>query len=233
MTNLQKWMPVAAALALAAPWAVAVDLSPDIGGGAYSVPVKSMKDLLTEARFRTTIKQKYDYSCGSAALATLLTHHYASTVSEEEAILVMIRRGDKDKITHDGFSLLDMKQFLEYKGFKADGFEATLEQIMQFGAPGIVLVQDNGYKHFVVLKGVKDGQVLLGDPALGSRILPRADFERIWVNHIFFVIHSHRNAQFNVAAHWQVRPSAFLGNAIDRDSLARITLLRSDPRTDF
>jgi hypothetical protein len=48
------------------------------------------------------------------------------------------------------------------------------------------------------------------------------------------VIHSHRQlAAFNVAAQWQLAPSAVLGDALRRDSLMGITLLRPDPARDF
>lgn len=211
----------------------AAELPPEFGG-AYSVPAKSMKAVLAGIRFRTTVQQKYDFSCGSAAVATLLTHHYQRPVTEEEVIKAMYAKGDQAKIQREGFSLLDMKLYLESKGFQADGFEATVDQIVKFAAPGIALVQDNGYKHFVVMKGVQNGKVLLGDPALGSRIMAREEFEKIWVSHIFFVVHNNRKlAQFNVPSHWYVRPAAFLSDAIGRDSLAAITLLRPDRATDF
>jgi uncharacterized protein len=167
-------------------------------------------------------------------VATLLTFHYRAPTTEASAIEAMYVRGDTEKIRREGFSLLDMKQYLEQRGYRADGFEATLEQVVEFGAPGIVLVEDSGYRHFVVLKGVHDGKVLLGDPAIGARILKRADFERVWLGRIFFVIHSHRGlAAFNVAEHWQRAPHAVLGAAISRDSLMGITLLRPDPVRDF
>ena len=35
-----------------------------------------------ERRFVSTIRQRYDFSCGSAAIATLLTHHYARPTTE-------------------------------------------------------------------------------------------------------------------------------------------------------
>lgn len=210
-----------------------VELPSEIGG-AFSVKVKSIKDTLAAIRFRSTVRQNYDYSCGSAAVATLLTHHYGQPVSEEQVFRAMYAKGNQPKIQREGFSLLDMKLYLETRGFSADGFEATLEQVTKFGAPGIVLVQDNGYRHFVVLKGINGDKVLLGDPAVGSRVLSRKDFERLWVNHIFFVVHSHRDsAQFNVPGHWVLRPSATLGDAINRDSLAGVTLMRLNPITDF
>lgn len=209
------------------------NLPVEIAGG-FSVPVESLKDTMARYRFRSTVHQKYDFSCGSAAVATLLTYHYDTPLSEEDAIRVMFAGGDQVKIQQEGFSLLDMKNFLEARGFHADGFEATLEQIVQFGAPGIALIEDNGYRHFVVIKGVYGDKVLVGDPALGGRILLRSDFERVWSNHVFFVIHSHRKqARFNVAGQWQLTPRAILGDAISRESLAGITLLRLNRATDF
>jgi predicted double-glycine peptidase len=236
MISAARWPALILALVALSPGRVSAataDLPADIAGG-FSVPVVSLKETMARYRFGSTIHQKFDFSCGSAAVATLLTYHYETPVSEEDAIRVMFSRGDQLKIQREGFSLLDMKNFLEGRGFQADGFEATLEQIVQFGAPGIALIEDNGYRHFVVIKGVHDGKVLVGDPAIGGRILPRRDFERLWVNHVFFVIHSHREqAHFNVVAQWQLTPRAVLGDAISRESLAGITLLRTNRATDF
>jgi hypothetical protein len=48
---------------------------PGIGGGD-NVLVKSMK----ERKFEQVVRQQYDFSCGSAALATLLTYHYENPI---------------------------------------------------------------------------------------------------------------------------------------------------------
>ena len=40
-------------------------------GGTFSVKVLSLKEL----RLRAVVLQQYDFSCGSAALATLLSYH--------------------------------------------------------------------------------------------------------------------------------------------------------------
>lgn len=223
----------AGAAALRGAHAATVDLPTAIAGGA-AVPVASLKETMARYRFRSTIHQKFDFSCGSAAVATLLTYHYDTPTSQDDAFRFMFIAGDQAKIQREGFSLLDIKTFLETRGFHADGFEATLGQVVQFGAPGIALIEDNGYRHFVVLKGVRGGKVLLGDPAVGARVLSSADFERVWLNHIFFVIHSHRKqALFNVSAQWQLTPSMVLGEALNRQSLAGITLLRTNRVTDF
>ena len=74
-------------LALLPAFAVqAADFS--AGGASFVLPVTSLK----EARFRTTVRQQYDFSCGSAALATLLSHHYDFQVTEQEIFRDMTTR---------------------------------------------------------------------------------------------------------------------------------------------
>lgn len=173
--------------------------------GPYTVQVTSLK----EARHISTLRQQYDFSCGSAALATLLTHHYGQRVSEQEVFVAMFRRGDQAKIRAEGFSLLDMKQYLADRGYQADGFEAPLEALASVGVPAITLVNENGYNHFVVVKGLRDGRVLLGDPAFGTRAMSREAFERIAQEKILFVIRSHQDvASFNADEDWRYSPRA-------------------------
>lgn len=191
------------------------------GGASFVVPVTSLK----EARFRSTVRQRYDFSCGSAALATLLSYHYDFPVTEEEIFRDMFARGDQPRIRREGFSLLDMKRYLATRGFTADGFEQPLERLAQAGLPAIVLVAENGYRHFVVLKGVQGRRVLLGDPAGGTRALSRPAFEAIWQTRLLFVIHGRPGKpRFNETADWRVAPQALLADGIVRDSLRDVTL---------
>ncbi|HEY0589312.1 MAG TPA: C39 family peptidase [Pseudoduganella sp.] len=191
------------------------------GGASFVLPVTSLK----EARFRTTVRQQYDFSCGSAALATLLSHHYEFPVTEQEIFRDMFVRGDQPRIRREGFSLLDMKRYLATRGFTADGFEQPLDKLAHAGLPAIVLVADNGYRHFVVIKGVQGGRVLLGDPAGGTRALSRQGFEAIWQNRLLFVIHGRPGKpRFNETADWRVAPQAMLSEGIMRDSLRDVTV---------
>lgn len=201
---------MAAALAVPAAEAGTVT-TPVEAGGAFSVPVKSMR----ESRFTSTTRQQFDFSCGSAALSTMLSHHYAFPVREQDVFAEMFERGDKDKIRREGFSLLDMKNYLDAHGFKADGFKADLDQLAKTGIPAIVLVKENGYNHFVVVKGLKGGRVLIGDPSAGTRALPRARFEAMWQSRILFVIHNKQElASFNSAKDWRVAPSAPIASSV-------------------
>jgi len=195
-------------------------------GGRYTVQVTSLK----EARFKTTTRQQYDFSCGSAAVATLLTHHYGYPVTEQSVFEEMFARGDQAKIQKEGFSMLDMKAYLNAHQFQADGFELPLAKLLESGLPAIVLISDNGYHHFVVVKGMRDGRILIGDPSSGTRAVSRASFESIWVNKLLFVIHNKQaQAKFNDEADWLVTPKAPLTAGVSLDSLANVTLSKFGP----
>ena len=185
-------------------------------GGSYRLQVTSLK----EARFKTTVPQQYDFSCGSAATATLLTFQYGYPVTEEDVFVQMYRSGDQRKIQAEGFSLLDMRRYMESQGFIADGFELPLDKLLEEGLPAIVLLNDRGYRHFVVVKGLRDGRVLLGDPARGTRAMSRARFEALWDNGVLFVVHNQRAvAQFNQARDWRTAPPAPVQSGVGRRGL--------------
>ncbi len=197
-----------------------VDLPFQIGG-AYSVPAVSLR----EARFLSMVRQQYDFSCGSAALSTLLTYHYGFVVDEQVVFEEMYAHGEQEKIRREGFSLLDMKRYLGAHGFEADGFEAPLDKLASAEVPAIVLINDSGYNHFVVIKGIKDQRILLGDPSGGIRAMTRSAFERIWVNQILFVISNHAEAaRFNRDADWHVAVRAPIGAGVDRSGLGQLVL---------
>ena len=198
-------------------------------GGAYSLPVTSMK----AARFRAMVHQQFDFSCGSAALSTLLTHHYGFKVTEQTVFEEMYARGDQPKIRREGFSMFDMKRYLENHGFQADGFEAPLDKLESAGIPAIVLINENGYNHFVVVKGVRDGRVLVGDPSGGTRAMTQAAFNALWTNGILFVVSNRQElAKFNLAWEWNAVPRAPIADGISREGLAGIVLPKAGP-SDF
>ncbi|HJV25586.1 MAG TPA: C39 family peptidase [Aromatoleum sp.] len=208
--------------------ALAADRAQILGpsGSTYSVPVVTMKG----ARYASTLHQQYDFSCGSAAVATLLTHHYGHKVDEAEVFRFMFERGDQAKIRREGFSMLDMKFYLDALGFRAEGVQATLDQLASVGIPAIALIKENGYMHFVVVKGVRGRRVVIGDPALGTRVLDRAMFESYWTNHILLVINNAMTqARFNRDEDWRVRPAAPLADAAAGLRDADVMLLRRNP----
>ncbi len=171
--------------------------------GFITVHNKSVREL----RFADVQPQQFDFSCGSAAVATLMTYSFDRPTTEQEAFKYMYLHGDKNKIRKEGFSLLDIKSFLGSIGYVADGYRISLDRLHQAHLPAIALIQVHGYKHFVVVKGVSNRQVLIGDSAFGLRIVPRKRFVRQWQGSLFFMVHSGKNLpvarkNFNGSSEW-------------------------------
>jgi len=193
------------------------------GGGNYTVQVMSWRDI----PFRSVVRQQYDFSCGSAAVATLLRHHYNREVTETQAFRSMYEAGDQAKIQTIGFSMLDMKRYLESVGYRADGFRISLDRLGQMGVPAIALINRDGYKHFVVVKGVRGDKVLIGDPSRGLEIHDRAAFESWW-NGIVLAVRSGPGAaddlHFNREDEWRPWASAPTDTIGDRNHPGTLTL---------
>ena len=212
-------------------YAGAIDLNGMGGGGNFSVSLTTY----AERRFKTVYKQQYDFSCGSATLASLLTYHYNDVVDEKTVFLDMFQSGDQQKIQKQGFSLLDMKLYLQRRGYEANGFKIDLDGLVKADAPAITIINNNGYLHFVIIKGVSDDEVLVGDPAVGVKVIARPDFETMWEKRILFLIHDQQhfaNNHFQDEKEWLLRAKAPLDRIVDRESLGAFNLLQPG-RWDF
>ena len=156
-----------------------------IGSVPVSKPVRTFRDL----RFRELVQQRYDFSCGTAALATLLHHGYGyDAVSEVELIKRMMVGADPQQIVRNGFSMLDMKRYVESIGLKGHGFRIEADALYRLRMPVIALMDIKGYKHFVLVKGAEAGRVFVADPALGHRVVFEDEFVRGWNGIVFAVL---------------------------------------------
>ncbi len=142
---------------------------------------------LREARYKNVVPQKFDLSCGAASLATILNYFYRSEVDEIDIIKYMLEHGNKEEIAQKGFSLLDLKNYAEHKGYLADGYKVKVENLRKLKIPAIILFQSGSYSHFVVLKGIRDDKVYIADPAFGNRSMSIEAFEEYWNGVIFLV----------------------------------------------
>jgi uncharacterized protein len=207
------------ALGLAGSPAVAENILLQGGGGTYNIRTSTFQDY----KFRDVIKQQRDFSCGSAALATMLTYHYEFPITESKVLEAMYEHGDQEKIQKQGFSMLDMKKFVRSQGMKAEGYKIPLDRLRQTGIPAIALLNLNGYLHFVLVRGVDDKRVMVADPTVGMKIYSRKQFEEMW-NGIFFVVTDRAavgKQYFNQAKYWgrtfkdHNNPSAFRDRALN------------------
>lgn len=154
------------------------------GGGLIRKNVVSIR----ERRYLNLVRQQTDYSCGAAALATILKYGYEIDTNEQGVLQGLLKVADATQAQTKGFSMLDMKRYVKTIGLRGRGYRVPENQLERVRIPVIALLNLKGYNHFVVFKKAQDGQVYLADPALGNKVVDREEFVAGWNGFVFAVI---------------------------------------------
>ena len=137
----------------------------------HPIQVQSWKQL----RDQGIEKQDLDYSCGSAAVATILRAYYGFDVYEQDILTAV------ERIGNDGAaSFADLQQAVQSFGFKAIGIAATFDMLKTIKIPALLYLQYRDQDHFSVLRGMSDTHILLADPSWGNRTFTRHQFKQLW-----------------------------------------------------
>lgn len=165
---------------------IALILSAAVGAPLLAAERGPVRSLL-EMRQNRVVVQKWDLSCGAAALATLLNYQHGDPVPEREIAKALMQRkeylADPSLVrVQQGFSLLDLKRYVDQRGYEGIGYgRLTLQDLIE-QAPIMVPVNLHGYNHFVVFRGRRGDRVLIADPAWGNRTLRVERFEEAWID---------------------------------------------------
>ena len=145
----------------------------------FSKNLKTWKDVLEH----NLVKQQFDYSCGPAAMATLMTYYFEDEVTEREILLDIIQRLTESEFENrkkEGLSMLDMKKFAEHRGYQAVGIRLKASALPQLRGPVLVYLETADFKHFAILRGTREDRVFLADPARGNLRMSISHFLREW-----------------------------------------------------
>ena len=131
-----------------------------------------------ELRYEGVTGQTEWYTCGPAALATLLTQYYGLEDTGELELLELSLRamaGSGKNVEETGVTALALKEVLEAKGIAAKGFGVTMKELKAYfetgGLPLVVHVT-RPQLHYVLAVGLVGDQIVIADPSYGRRILP-------------------------------------------------------------
>jgi predicted double-glycine peptidase len=146
---------------------------------------------LKEMRDEQVVRQKWDMTCGAAAISTLLTYDFKDNTPETAVVAWILRRTDPVKVqARGGFSLLDLKHFVQARGYWAEGFsDMSIEELADLKGPALVPIHSKGVDHFVIVQGVFGDRVVLADPAFGNMTMKARQFQGVWKNGIAFLVH--------------------------------------------
>jgi len=150
-------------------------------------PIRTLKALRDEG----VVRQRWDMSCGAAALSTILTYDFNDNTPEAAIVVWILHRNDPARIrARGGFSLLELKRFAQARGYSAEGFSGmSLEDLAAEKAWVITPIHFKTFDHFVVVKGIVGDRIILADPGFGNVTMKTTRFAKIWKNGIVFVIH--------------------------------------------
>ncbi|NJL59319.1 MAG: hypothetical protein HC887_06410 [Desulfobacteraceae bacterium] len=133
----------------------------------FEKPVRTWKDFLEQ----NIVMQQFDYSCGAAALATLMRYYFQDDVRETDIlkdILNNLSESDIKERKKDGLSLLDLKEFAKRRGYQAVGIKMKYRILPQLQGPVLVYLETSEFRHFAILRGVKEDRIFLADPGRGN-----------------------------------------------------------------
>lgn len=152
-----------------------------------SKPIRTLKDLRDDG----VVRQRWDMSCGAAALSTILTYDFNDNTPEAAIVVWILHRTNPVRVrARGGFSLLDLKHFAQARGYSAEGFSGmTLQDLIAQKSSVITPIHFKGFDHFVVVKGIVGDRILLADPGFGNVTMRTSRFTKMWKNGIVFIIH--------------------------------------------
>lgn len=158
---------------------------PGPGAGHLRVDVQPASELNKDH----LIKQGFDFSCGSAALAIILNFYLGEKFTESQVIQGMLNYGDANAIAkRQAFSLLDMKKFVNALGYSGEGYRAEIDDLLTLTTPCILPIKILNYRHFVVVRGIHKGHIFLADPWRGDVSFTLDDFNKLWYEKVIFVV---------------------------------------------
>lgn len=146
---------------------------------------------LEDMRYDQIVRQKWDMTCGAAAVSSLLTYDFKDRTPETAVVTWILRRADPVKVqARKGFYLLDLKHFVQARGYRAEGFiDMSLEELADLKMPAIVPIRSKGVDHFVIVRGVFGDRVVLADPAFGNMTMKARKFQEVWKQGIAFIVY--------------------------------------------
>jgi len=172
--------------------ALTLDVTGDFG--YFNVPVKSWKEL----KQQQLVRQQWDISCGAAALSTLMTWYHGLPLNEKTVANALLRTTKVNRVrARGGFSLLDLKRFVEAIGFSGEGYgKMSITDLADKKQPAILPIRLYGLDHFVVYRGRVGDRFYIGDPAFGNISLTRDRLYEVWKSRIAFYVTSDQQKDF-------------------------------------
>ncbi len=135
-----------------------------------------------QRRFANVVRQVLEFSCGSASLATLLTHFLNRPTTEAEVIAMLMRRYPSEaewrRKQESGFSFEDLIFASNNLGFAAQAARVPVAELPRIAGPVIIHLDKGEWQHFSVLRATHQGFHYIADPIRGQVTMLDHEFRR-------------------------------------------------------
>lgn len=152
----------------------------------------------TEMKTENIVMQTYDYSCGAATLATILTYYWNDPTGELDVLIDLENKltvAELEDRVENGLAITDLKNLAQFRGYRSQiGTLDSIEKLANVKVPVIVAITQKEQNHFVVVRGVIGNYVYLADPLRGNMRMATHEFSDAWVkNALLVVLHPEKN----------------------------------------
>lgn len=144
-----------------------------------------------QLRVQGVVLQERDFSCGAAALSTVLQYQWGGTETETQilnAMLNMLTREEMLDRFENGLTLTDLRRLAAGFGYQTVIGRLPVEKLRESKIPLIVGITTRGYNHFIVFRGMDDHYVYTADPSLGKSRVPIDVFTKEWQRNAVLVV---------------------------------------------
>lgn len=146
---------------------------------AHEIVIDIPREITTWKTMRDegVVRQRMDYSCGAASIATLLTGQFNTQITEREVLNFL-------PTVNRPYSLIDMARVLNDMGYDSIALRLKGDDLRHLQTPAILFMQPRRVRttvgHFVVLRRIGRASVTLADPSLGNRTYSFEEFLSKW-----------------------------------------------------
>jgi uncharacterized protein len=168
-------------LAFAAAGALAAEVRSPVRDQEHKVNVCTSN--WKELQRRNVVMQKRDYSCGAAALATVLRFYWGDPVTEEQVLVSLLKELSNEEVldrVRNGLAFSDLRRTAVKMGYLSSIGTMSFSKLTEAKVPLIVPLKLREYDHFVVYRGVAEGRVYLADPIRGNVRITVPEFCSQW-----------------------------------------------------
>lgn len=138
------------------------------------------QDIDNNILFKGITEQSHDYSCGAAALSTLITGIVENNPVSEEDVINAITTSNSKK---EGYTATELAEAAKKLGHDAEWRLIAPPFLVRIKQPVILLIGLNSQSpHYVVLKGIENGEAFLADSIRGNVRISYDEFTKEGIN---------------------------------------------------